>query len=129
MGGTGKTEHLMEQAAKVLEEAKARGIQSDFFFKTTFQRYMMQLEILRKLEAEIKRNGTMVKKEYVKGRKNVYTNPAIAEYNKTASAANGTVTTLINIIRSLTGEEQAGGKLQNLAALLGSDDSGKNDTP
>ena len=90
---------------------------------------MMQLEILRKLEAAIKRNGTMVKKEYVKGRKNVYTNPAIAEYNKTASAANGTVTTLINIIRSLTGEEQAGGKLQNLAALLGSDDSGKNDTP
>jgi hypothetical protein len=56
----------------------------------------------------------MVTKEYVKGRTNVYTNPAITEYNKTATAANGTVSTLINILKSLTSEDkQSQSKLQD----------------
>ena len=115
---------LKEQADKVLEEAKARGLQNNFFFSTTFDRYMTQLEILRRLKSMISAKGLTVKKEYVKGSKNVYTNPAIAEFNKTSSAANGTVTTLLNILRSLDGEEtQGGGKLQSLIAALGSDEA------
>ena len=45
-------------------------------------------------------------------------NPAITEYNKTATAANGTVATLINIIKSMPEEEQKNSKLQSLIDSL-----------
>jgi hypothetical protein len=40
-------------------------------------------------------------------------NPAITEYNKTSTAANGTVSTLINIIKSLTDETAGQSKLKS----------------
>lgn len=95
---------LTQQAKKILEQAEERGISSNFFFATTFQRYQVQMDILKNLENEIKRYGTTVKKEYVKGRENLVANPAITEYNKTATAANGTVSTLINILKTLSNE-------------------------
>lgn len=70
------------------------------------------MKILRDLEKVIKAEGVVVEKEYVKGRKNIYTNPAITEYNKTATAANGTVSTLINIVKSLSDTEVGDGKLK-----------------
>jgi hypothetical protein len=45
-------------------------------------------------------------------------NPAITEYNKTSTAANGTVSTLINIVRTLTSDDAGGGKLQSLIDAL-----------
>ena len=90
-----------QQVKKILEEAKEKGLNTDYFFKTTLNRYKTQLKLLRGLEKAIKENGSLVTKEYVKGRENLVANPAIAEYNKTASAANSTVTTLISILKTL----------------------------
>lgn len=56
------------------------------------------MKILSELEKAIAEYGSTVTKEYVKGRKNLVSNPAIGEYNKTATAANGTVATLLKII-------------------------------
>ena len=98
---------LQEQADALLQKAEEKGIQTNFFFRTTFKRYQVQMQILNDLEKEIRKEGTTVSKEYVKGRKNLYTNPAITEYNKTATAANGTVATLINIVKSLSEEGEA----------------------
>lgn len=95
---------LQEQADKILEQAQARGVSSNFFFVTTFKRYQVQMKILNDLEGDIKKYGATVTKEYVKGRENLVTNPAITEYNKTSTAANGTVSTLINIIKTLSNE-------------------------
>jgi len=92
---------LQEQAAEILEKAKARGVQSNFFFITTFKRYQVQMQIMSELEKQITELGPVVTKEYVKGRQNVCTNPAISEYNKTATAANNTVSTLIKIVESI----------------------------
>lgn len=92
---------LQEQADKILEEAQKKGAESNFFFVTTFKRYQVQMQVLNDLEKHIKAEGPTVEKEYVKGRKNLYTNPAISEYNKTATAANGTVQTLIKILTAL----------------------------
>lgn len=103
---------LQEQANKILEQAEKRGVSSNFFFATTFKRYQVQMKILSDLEGAIAEYGTTVTKEYVKGRQNLVANPAITEYNKTATAANGTVSTLINIIKALT-EESSGGKLSS----------------
>lgn len=109
---------LTEQAEVILEKAEARGVSTNFFFRTTFKRYQVQMRMLADLEESIKKFGPTVTKEYVKGRQNVVANPAIQEYNKTATAANGTVATLINIIKSFEDEEKSGGKLQDLIASL-----------
>lgn len=107
----------------MLAKAEAKGVQTNFFFVTTFKRYQVQMQILNELEKEIKELGTTVSKEYVKGRKNIYTNPAITEYNKTATACNGTVATLINIIKSLSEEKQGeGSKLMDLLAEIKGDE-------
>lgn len=98
---------LQEQADKILEQAEARGVSSNFFFVTTFKRYQVQMKILTDLEKAIKDYGATVTKEYVKGRQNLVANPAITEYNKTSTAANGTVSTLINIIKTLSNEPDA----------------------
>jgi hypothetical protein len=91
--------NLREQAEKIIKIAEESGVQSNFFFVTTFKRYQVQLNILSELEASMKTEGMLVSKEYVKGRKNLYSNPAVAEYNRTTDSANKTVATLMRIIR------------------------------
>lgn len=98
---------LQQQADTILKQAEERGVSSNFFFATTFKRYQVQMKILSDLEEAINEYGATVTKEYVKGRQNLVANPAITEYNKTATAANGTVSTLINIIKTLSNEPDA----------------------
>jgi hypothetical protein len=92
---------LQEQAKEVLRIAQEHGVEQNFFFITTFKRYQVQINILTELEKKINEDGALVTKEYVKGRENIYTHPAIGEYNKTCTSANQTVATLIKIIKSL----------------------------
>ena len=89
---------LTSQAGELLDKARKKDAQTSFFFVTTFKRYQVQMKILADLEKTIAEDGMTVTKEYVKGRRNVYTNPAISEYNRTATAANQTVVTLMKII-------------------------------
>lgn len=96
-----KNKTLSEQAQEILAIAEKHGVEQNFFFITTFKRYQVQINILTELEQKIKEDGTLVTKEYVKGRENVYTHPAVGEYNKTSTAANQTVTTLMKIITTL----------------------------
>ena len=113
---------LQQQADKILEQAQKRGVSSNFFFVTTFKRYQVQMTILDSLEKAIKEYGATVTKEYVKDRQNLVAHPAITEYNKTATAANGTVSTLINIIKTLSDEGDQSSKLQDLIASLNAGD-------
>lgn len=99
---------LNAKAQELIEMAEKSGVEQNFFFTTTFKRYQVQLNILSQLEAEIKSEGTLVEKEYVKGRKNVYTHPAVTEYNKTVTSANQTVQTLLKIIVTLNENGLAG---------------------
>lgn len=100
---------LNEQANEILAIAEKHGVEQNFFFLTTFKRYQVQINILNDLERQIKEQGSLVTKEYVKGRENIYTHPAISEYNKTATAANQTVTTLVKIIKELRDNESDAG--------------------
>lgn len=112
---------LTEQAAEILRIAEEHGVEQNFFFLTTFKRYQVQMQLLNELEATIKADGSTVEKEYVKGRKNIYTHPAIAEYNRTATAANQTVQTLMKIITTLRRREDtesAEGKADPLLEFL-----------
>lgn len=107
---------LTEQANEILRIAEQHGVEQNFFFITTFKRYQVQINILNDLEKRIKEDGSLVTKEYVKGRQNVYTHPAIGEYNKTSTAANQTVSTLMKIITTLRKDEE---DTDELMAFLG----------
>jgi len=91
---------LNEQAKEILKLAEDAGLQNNYFFVTTFDRYQVQLQILEELRKAIEDEGMLVSKEYVKGRKNLYTNPAVTDFNRTTDSANKTVATLLRIIKS-----------------------------
>lgn len=104
---SGKTIDLNKKATELLELAQSAGVEQNYLFLTTFARYQRQIKILSDLEDEIKNSSTVVTKEYVKGRKNIYVHPAITEYNKTADCANRTASTLMKVIVSLEGKALA----------------------
>jgi hypothetical protein len=110
---------LNEQAQQILEIAQKYGVEQNFLFITTFKRYQVQLNILNELEKKIQDDGALVTKEYVKGRGNLYTHPAIGEYNKTSTSANQTVATLIKIVKSLRKDEDDDEGEDELLTALG----------
>ena len=91
---------LEKQASEIMRIAKESGVQGNYFFITTFERYQVQLRMLEELEKSLNEDGMLVTKEYVKGRKNVYSSPAVKDYNTTTDSANRTVSTLMKIIRN-----------------------------
>lgn len=121
--------NLNEQAGEILQKAEAFGVDKNFFFITTFKRYMVQLKILNELEKAIKEDGVLVTKEYVKGRKNVYSHPAIQDFNRTTDSANKTVSTLMKIISRFSGDDDSGADEDPLLQLIngGGDDDGSDE--
>lgn len=119
---------LQEQANEIVKIAEESGVQSNFFFITTFKRYQVQLNILAELEKAIKEEGTLVTKEYVKGRKNVYSNPAIQDYNRTTDSANKTVATLMRILRNFGVSDEGEEDVDPLMKIInGGDDDGSDE--
>ena len=92
--------------------AKDNGVDNNPLFLTTLDRYETQLEVLSSLKLKIteavNENKTLVTKEYVKGRENYYTHPAISEFNKTTDSANKTVATLMKIIKAFNDGDDSG---------------------
>ena len=89
------------QAKEFMDMAQEYGVQDNYLFLTTFDMYETQIGILEKLAEAINAEGMLVEKEYVKGRKNLYANPAVSDYNRTADSAHKTASTLIKIIKNL----------------------------
>lgn len=118
-----------KQAKEILKLAEASGVRSNFFFKTTFQRYLVQVSNADKIEAELKKTEDLtVTKSYQKNRDNVYVNPLFTEYNRTTDSANKTVNTLLKIIREFKvgdGEEQEEDPLVKL--INGGDEDDESD--
>lgn len=113
---------LNKQANEILRIAEESGAQSNFFFVTTFKRYQVQLGILNDLEKSLKEDGMTVTKEYVKGRKNLYSNPAISDYNRTTDSANKTVATLMRILKNYGVDESPSEEIDPLMAIINGGD-------
>ena len=92
--------NLQERADSIKRLAEEAGCADNFFFQTTFERYLVQIEMLEALKEEIDESGLTVKKSYVKGKTNLYSSPCIQAYNRTTDSANKTVATLMRIIKS-----------------------------
>ncbi len=97
-----------EQAQALLKMAEESGLASNFLFATTFERYRVQIGILKKLKESIEDCDVTVTKEYVKGKQNIYSNPAVVAYNRTTDTANKTVATLLRILKSFDAEMSHG---------------------
>ena len=89
---------MNKAADELMKLAKRGGVEQNYFFTTTFERYQTQLAILDRLKKEIAESDLKISREYTRGLKNSVCNPAITEYNKTSQAANTTVITLMKII-------------------------------
>ena len=113
---------LNQQAEEILRIAEESGAQSNFFFVTTFKRYQVQLKILDDLETALQEEGMTVTKEYVKGRKNLYSNPAISDYNRTTDSANKTVATLMRILKNYGVNETSEEETDPLMAIINGDE-------
>ena len=101
MAGKKKQETKEKEILKMAEE---RGLMNDYFFSTTFERYQMQLKLMDELRESLKQNGMTVEIVQNSGVKTI-SNPSIAEYNRTANAANSTVSTLIKVLKELSQEK------------------------
>ena len=113
---------LNEQAEEIIRIAEESGVQSNYFFITTFKRYQVQLNMLDEFEKAMKEEGMLVKKEYVKGRKNLYSSPAVTDYNKTTDSANKTVATLMKIIKNFNVSDTTEDEDPLMSAINGSDE-------
>ena len=119
---------LNDQAKEIIRIAEDAGVQSNFFFLTTFKRYQVQLNILAELEKSLKSDGMQVTKEYVKGRKNLYSNPAIQDYNRTTDSANKTVATLMRILHNFGVDDTSEQDTDPLMKIInGGDDDGSDE--
>jgi predicted secreted Zn-dependent protease len=117
-----KKMNLTEQAGEILRIAEASGAETNFFFVTTFKRYQVQIKMLNDLEKVLSEEGTLVTKEYVKGRKNLYSNPALREYNNTTNSANKTVETLMKILKGFDGGSDEEDELLKILNGVADDD-------
>lgn len=115
-----KKMNLDEQAKEIVRIAEESGVQSNYFFVTTFERYQVQLKILEELKKSIEEEGMLVSKEYVKGRANLYTNPAVSDFNRTTDSANKTVATLMRIIKNF-GDDDAKDESDPLMEIINGD--------
>lgn len=100
---------LNAQAKEILKKATEKGVEHSFMFVTTFKRYQEHITHLAELQKAIQEEGTMVTKEYVKGRANLYVNPAVSAYNQTAGAADKTAQLLLRyIVQPLRNDDDTG---------------------
>ena len=119
-------EKLQEKADAIRKLADENGCADNFFFQTTFDRYLVQIEMLDALKAEIDESGLTVKKSYVKGKTNLYSSPCLQAYNRTTDSANKTIATLMRIIKSFgSGDNEESDPLLEL--INGENDGGGND--
>lgn len=100
-----ENEKMKKQAEQIMKIAEENGVQGNFLFTTTFDRYLFLLDNLENLKEQIRKEGMTVEKEYIKGEKNTYSSPSVRNYNATCDLANKTVSTLMKIIKSFNVEE------------------------
>lgn len=129
----GRKTALDKQADEIMKIAEDSGVRSNFFFRTTFQRYLVQVKNADRIEAKLKAlddNQITTTKSYQKGEKNLYINPLFSEFNKTTDSANKTVNTLLKIIREFkvgSGEDEKKEEDPLVKLINGGEDYGEDD--
>nr|DAV19317.1 MAG TPA: terminase small subunit [Caudoviricetes sp.] len=89
-----------EELKEIEEAAKAANCDTNFFYRTTLDRYVDQLDLLEKARKSIEEDGLTIIQITPRGAEREIPNPAVQTYNQTASASNSTVQTLLRIVQT-----------------------------
>lgn len=119
-----------QQAAEIRRIAEESGVQSNYLFITTFDRYQVQLRILARLEKAVDEAEEVTTEKVYRGKeKNLYANPVFTEYNRTVDSTNKTVSTLMRIIKTFNVGDGGGEDEDPLLSIIngGDDDDGEGD--
>lgn len=116
-----KNDKNLKSIEELRNMAREHGVLDNPLFETTLSRYETQIHILSELGKTISESDVLVTKEYVKGRANIATHPAITEYNRTTDSANKTVATLMKIMKGFDGESGGNDSDPLFGAINGSD--------
>lgn len=115
-----------QQAAEIKKIAEESGVQENFLFTTTFDRYQVQLRILDRLEKAVDEAESLTVEKVYRGKeKNLYSNPVFTEYNRTVDSTNKTVSTLMRIIKNFNVGDDGGEKEDPLMRILNGGSSSK----
>ena len=102
----------VSDAEKILEKAKERGVESNYFFSTTFERYQGQIRIAKALEKAV---DQLMETGNIEGK-------IIRLYESAVSGANGTASTLVSIIKKLGSDDPQDSKLTDFINSFKDDD-------
>lgn len=91
MRKTATRQSLARQASEILKLAEASGVQSNYFFVTTFKKYQEQDEKIEYLNSIFEKNKD--------GGEEVDARQGILEINRAIDSANKTLNMLLKIIR------------------------------
>lgn len=116
-------DNLDARAREIVRIAEECGLRDNPFFEDTLKIYESQRQKLEALDKSIAESGMLVTKEYVKGRGNLYCNPALAEYNRTADSRHKTLAALLRVLRQFGGDTQDGGEDPLISAINGDDET------
>ena len=118
-----------QQAEEIKRIAAESGVQENYLFTTTFDRYQVQLRILDRLEQAVDEAEEVTTEKVYRGKeKNLYANPVFTEYNRTVDSTNKTVSTLMRIIKNFNVGDDGGEKKDPLMRILnGGDDDDESD--
>lgn len=106
---------LDKTAKKLIQMAKEGSAEQNFFFQTTFDKYQTQLQIMDDLQKRMERTKEKLSDDTLSLEDTIVHEKRLmslsCEYNKTSTASNNTVQTLLKIIAMFSeGQVMAGGE-------------------
>ena len=108
-----------QQAEEIRKIAEECGVQENYLFTTTFDRYQVQLRILDRIEKAVDAAESLTVEKVYRGKeKNLYSNPVFTEYNRTVDSTNKTASTLMRIIKNFNVGDDGGEKEDPLMRIV-----------
>ena len=94
------SEKYREELKEIEQAAKAANCDTNFLYRSTLDRLVTQLDLLARAQLDMSQRGLTIIKTTPRGSEMEIANPSIQIYNQTASAANSTVSTLLQIVKT-----------------------------
>lgn len=102
----------------LMQMAEAYHVDDNPLFQSAARSYVDQIKMISDIEAAIKEEGLLCKKEYVKGRENLAANPLVSELPKYRDCANRTLITMRDLIIGLGTKTHTNDKQDDFEDLL-----------
>lgn len=95
------SKNYKENKKRVFEAVKNLSSGDKMLFEELFDVFETHVGICRQLKEEMKDDGVIIEKEYVKGRPTIVAHPAISNYNASSKALTSTVGQLSKLFDKL----------------------------